>query len=226
MVQEQRPVSTPTGDVPFPETLLISSKDLRRQLRERRRSLGSRAQRRNSASAARRLGCLPIFLRSRCVATYWASDGEIDPAPLGELRRSRRKHWFLPVLRPHPQRKLWFVCRTAGDRLVRNRYGIPEPSLRQHRIALPWDLDAILVPLVGFDSACRRLGMGGGFYDRTLGFLRHRTHWRRPTLIGLAHECQRVAELEAQPWDVPLDMVITEKRVYVRRSPGIEAPED
>ena len=114
--------------------------------------------------------------------------------------------------------------RIGGDRLVRNRFGIPEPSLRQHRIALPWALDVILVPLVGFDSACRRLGMGGGFYDRTLGFLRHRTHWRRPTLIGLAHECQRVAELEAQPWDVPLDMVVTEKRVYVRRPPGIEAP--
>lgn len=157
-----------------------------------------------------------LFFRSRRIATYWASDGELDPAPLVALAQSFRKRWFFPVLRPHPQRKLWFVCRAEGEPLFRNRFGIPEPSLRQHRIVLPWALDLILVPLVGFDGACRRLGMGGGYYDRTLGYLRHRTVWRRPTLIGLAHECQRVVELPVRPWDVPLDMVVTEKQIYVR----------
>ena len=58
--------------------------------------------------------------------------------------------------------------------------------------------------------------MGGGFYDRTLAYLRQRTHWLRPRLIGLAHECQRVERIAPQPWDIPLDGVATELGVYWR----------
>jgi 5-formyltetrahydrofolate cyclo-ligase len=99
-----------------------------------------------------------------------------------------------------------------------NRFNIPEPTLRNRRLRLAWTLDLLLVPLVGFDAGGNRLGMGGGFYDRTLSYLSHRTYWRRPRLIGIAHECQRVAELRLRPWDVPLDMVVTERQVY-RRGP-------
>jgi 5-formyltetrahydrofolate cyclo-ligase len=70
--------------------------------------------------------------------------------------------------------------------------------------------------LVGFDRACHRLGMGAGFYDRSLAFLQQRRHWRRPRLIGLAHECQRVEALAPKPWDIPLDAVITEAAIYRR----------
>jgi 5-formyltetrahydrofolate cyclo-ligase len=122
------------------------------------------------------------------------------------------------VLRAHPRQKLWFIEHREGERLTRNRFGIPEPALRHRRIALPWALDLILVPLVGFDVQCRRLGMGGGFYDRTLAYLRQRRYWRRPRLVGLAHECQRVERLDSRPWDVPLDMVVTEERIYDPKS--------
>jgi 5-formyltetrahydrofolate cyclo-ligase len=77
------------------------------------------------------------------------------------------------------------------------------------------------MPLVGFDANCNRLGMGGGFYDRTLAYLRLRRCWRRPLLIGIAHECQRVERLETNTWDVPLDLVVTEERIY-RRATGEE----
>jgi 5-formyltetrahydrofolate cyclo-ligase len=83
-------------------------------------------------------------------------------------------------------------------------------------MASPIRLDLLLVPLVGFDADCNRLGMGGGFYDRTLAYLTRRTHWRRPRLVGIAHECQRVERLETGPWDVPLDAVATERRLYWR----------
>ncbi len=162
-------------------------------------------------------------MRSRRFAAYWAADGELDPAPLLALAERRHQRCFLPVLRSHPQRKLWFVRYAPGYRLRRNRFGIPEPSLRQRRIALPWALDTLLMPLVGFDDQCRRLGMGGGFYDRTLAYLRQRRHWRRPLLVGLAYECQRVAELAAAPWDVPLDWVVTEQRLYRRPRAPAEA---
>lgn len=174
---------------------------------------------------AQRLAHHPLFLRSRRFGAYWAADGELDPAPLLAFAQRRHQQVFLPVLRPHPHRKLWFVRYAPGERLQHNRFGIPEPNLRQRRFALPWALDTLLVPLVGFDDACRRIGMGGGFYDRTLAYLRHRGHWRRPTLVGLAYECQRVAELPAAPWDIPLDWVVTEQRLYRRPPRPAGAPE-
>jgi 5-formyltetrahydrofolate cyclo-ligase len=78
----------------------------------------------------------------------------------------------------------------------------------------------LLLPLVGFDETGNRLGMGGGYYDRTLSYLRQRKHWRRPRLVGIAHECQKVDALAPSPWDVPLDMIVTEERVYVTEGIG------
>jgi 5-formyltetrahydrofolate cyclo-ligase len=151
------------------------------------------------------------------LAGYWAADGELDARPLLEVAIKRGRHAFLPVLRVGKRNQLWFIRYRPGEPMRLNRFGIPEPRRRQRRFALPWTLDLILVPLVGFDDACNRLGMGGGFYDRTLAFLGHRQHWRRPRLIGIAHECQRVDRLAPRPWDLPLDAVATERRLYPGR---------
>ena len=77
------------------------------------------------------------------------------------------------------------------------------------------ELDLILAPLVGFDTHGNRLGMGGGYYDRTFAYLKHRLHWQKPRLIGLAYELQRVADLANHAWDVPLQSVVTEQHIYV-----------
>jgi 5-formyltetrahydrofolate cyclo-ligase len=196
---------------------MSSARSLRRQLRAKRRMLTAAEQRRHTRTLAKILGKHRFYLRARRIGAYWAADGELDPFPLLRLAHARHKRCFLPVLRPHPRRKLWFLEYSPGDPLVKNRFGIPEPRLRNRRIRLPWVLDLLLVPLVGFDSNCNRMGMGGGFYDRTLSYLRRRRHWRRPLLVGIAHECQRVDALEANPWDIPLDLVATEERVYASR---------
>lgn len=187
-------------------------------MRAARRGLRPREQRQHSLKLARVLGSHRGLLRARNIGAYWSGDGELDPLPLLRLTHTRRKHRYLPVLRPHPRRKLWFVKYREGEPLRTNVFGIPEPRLRNRRIFLPWALDLLLVPLVGFDSSCNRLGMGGGFYDSTLAYLRVRKHWRRPLLVGVAHECQRVERLEPNPWDIPLDAVATEERIYVRRA--------
>jgi 5-formyltetrahydrofolate cyclo-ligase len=154
------------------------------------------------------------------VGAYWSADGEIDPLPLLRLAHARHKRCFLPVLRPHPHRKLWFLEYSPGDPLRKNRFGIHEPRLRNRRIRLPWALDLLLVPLVGFDAGCNRLGMGGGYYDSTLAYLRLRQRWHRPLLVGIAHECQRVDRIDARPWDIPLEAVVTEQWVYRRKGPA------
>jgi len=204
--------------------MTMAKRNLRRELRLARRSLPVADQRRHAQRLVDWLGKHPLFLRARRIGAYFALDGEIDPAPLLQLAQTYHKQCHLPVLRPHPRRKLWFVSVQPGDPLVPNRYGIPEPSLRNGQIRLAWALDVLFLPLVGFDAQGNRLGMGGGYYDQTLAYLSQRQHWRRPLLVGLAHECQRVERLAAQPWDVRLDMVVTEAGIFPAETSGPACP--
>ncbi len=179
---------------------------LRRIMRARRRALRPAQQRAAAKRLARRVCKHSDFRRARTLALYIAADGEIDPRLIANRAAKLGKRIYLPQLHPHEKNRLLFVRWRPGEFLHRNRYGIPEPSrCRAH--AKPWQLDLVLVPLVAFDPAGHRLGMGGGYYDRT--FARVRTaHWpRRPRLCGLAHRLQAVARLSPAPWDVPLTRV-------------------
>lgn len=190
---------------PFPP---VDRKQLRRELRARRRALSPAQQKSAARALARNLARLPSLGRPRRVALYWPMDGEIDPRYLHQ--RSNRHEFFLPVLRAFPAFTLGFARWQAGMPLHRNRFGIPEPAgrplLPAHR------LDVILLPLTGFDASGNRLGMGGGFYDRTLAFLR-RAGGRRPLLVGIAHACQQLDRLPAAAWDVPVQFVVTDRAV-------------
>lgn len=97
--------------------------------------------------------------------------------------------------------------------MTHNRYGILEPQLNCSHVSPVAQLDMILMPLVAFDSKGNRLGMGGGFYDRTLAHL-PKNKAQRPTLIGIAHQCQFVDALPVASWDIPLDYIITDERIY------------
>lgn len=191
--------------------------ELRIMLRERRRAL-SRAQRRQSAAElARRVSALRAFRCARHIAFYLPHDGEMELAAL--LARALRygKRCYLPVL--CRRNRLAFAPYRTGDRLSPNRFGIPEPALpRNGWPRNGWTqaamLDLILMPLVAFDARGNRLGMGAGFYDRTLGFLKQRRHWRRPRLMGVAYDFQCVPDITPAPWDVALDSIVTEKNTY------------
>ncbi|WP_245731865.1 5-formyltetrahydrofolate cyclo-ligase [Thiocapsa roseopersicina] len=185
--------------------------------------MSSRSQRNHSRLVARLLRREIRFRRARRIAAYWPADGELDPRPLLEDAFTDGKAVYFPVLGKRiggrSRVKLRFVRWIAGETMRPNHFGIPEPTRRGRHIRPARHLDLILVPLVGFDSACNRIGMGGGYYDRTLAFLKARRYWRRPRLIGLAHECQRIERIEPRPWDIPLDAVVTERRIYVGSPP-------
>lgn len=154
-----------------------------------------------------------FFRTAKRLAFYQAIDGEIDPFLLLAEALSRGQACFLPVLHPFRHGRLLFVRYREGDPLQPNRWGIAQPRLLAHRLVSPRWLDVVLVPLVGFDADGNRLGMGKGFYDRTFSF-RARSGRRRPLLIGLAHECQRVEALERQAWDVRMDAIVSDKHWY------------
>jgi 5-formyltetrahydrofolate cyclo-ligase len=192
----------------------MNTKQLRKTMRARRRQLSSRTQITHSRFMARQANkCKPLQVGKR-IAFYFAADGEMDPAPLIERAIKAGKECYLPVLRQRPANALWFTRYDTSIALKANRFGIPEPAMQHRRTIPPWGLDLILLPLVAFDLAGNRLGMGGGYYDRTLSFRPKRTHWKGPKLIGLAHELQRIESVPSSPWDIPLDGVITEQHFY------------
>jgi 5-formyltetrahydrofolate cyclo-ligase len=156
----------------------------------------------------------PLFLNSRRIALYLEEDGEIATDLILNRASKLKKQCYLPVLRPSPQQGLWFAEYRPGDCLLRNRFGIEEPCIRSRRQTPPWGLDLILLPLVAFDLQGNRLGMGGGYYDRTLAYLTSRKLWRKPKLIGIAHDLQKATKLERKAWDIPLDGIVTEREFY------------
>ena len=127
--------------------------------------------------------------------------------PLLARAQRRRKAIYLPVLRPG--NRLGFRQWRRGEILKPNRYGIPEPQ--RGRLRPAWSLGMIILPLVGFDRRGGRLGMGGGFYDRTLARATTSLALRRPLMLGLAHSCQEVAKIPRDPWDHAVDAVLTER---------------
>lgn len=196
----------------------LSRTQLRRQLRQLRRQLSPLEQRRASRALHQRIAHNPVFRRARHIALYLAADGEIDPRTLLQAAQQRSKQVYLPVLRRWPRNRMDFQQVRPGETLVRNRYGIAEPAQCRARQRPAWTLDLLLLPLVGFDAHGGRLGMGGGFYDRSLAYLARRKNWHKPTMLGLAHECQRVDKLPLAEWDVRLTAVVTPRRWY-RKGP-------
>ncbi len=147
---------------------------------------------------------------ARHVALFLSVDGELNTRPLIAKLWQQKKQVYLPVLHPFAPGHLLFLRYTPETTLTPNKLRIPEPPLDIRQLITLDRLDVMLVPLVAFDDSGQRLGMGGGFYDRTL------QNWRQHGFlpVGVAHDCQRVERLPAEEWDVPLPAVLTPSRLW------------
>jgi 5-formyltetrahydrofolate cyclo-ligase len=147
------------------------------------------------------------------VAGYWAMGGEV-PLHLLQMRLRPEQVWCLPCL--EGDGSLRFAPWRPGDALVSNRFGIPEPDLAPASRLDPREMATVLVPLVAYSAAGARLGMGGGYYDRSFAFrLREPAP---PRLVGVGYGFQRRDELVPEAWDVPLDAVATEAGLLACRA--------
>jgi 5-formyltetrahydrofolate cyclo-ligase len=187
----------------------------RRRLRELRLAL--RPAERAAAERAIRatLVRLGVFRRGAHVALYLPIRGEVDVRPCLEVALRHGSHLYVPRIVSRRRRQMLFSPWTEGGARRTNAFGILEPgSAAGARPVI--GLDTVVLPLVGFDSSGNRLGMGAGFYDRALRRRLDRSAtWRRPQLIGVAYACQQLPVIPASPWDVPLDLVVTERGVIV-----------
>lgn len=194
-------------------------KSLRATLREealRRSEKLSEAERsEKAAQAAAILAQSPIFKASTHIACYLALRSEMETFPIIEAIWAQKKECYLPIVHPKKRGLLYFGAYRKSTPLVKSRLGIKEPSFDEDSLVLcePEELDLVVMPLLAFDSKGHRIGKGGGYYDRTFEFMNESPRPEKPFLCGLAFSSQELPEIEAEPWDVPLDAIVTEKEM-------------
>ena len=197
-------------------------RELRQRLAEQRRALPP-TERITAAQGLRRsLEQLPEYFTDRRVAGYWASHGELPLNLVIPPLAVRGQQFLLPVT--GPGRQLRFAPWTPGDAVEANRYGIPEPA-QPGELLEPFQLDLVLVPLLGFDRRGNRLGHGGGYYDRSFAFLNEQVRPTEPLLVGIAYAFQELPEVDEQDWDVPLDFIATERELIDCSRTGPDHPD-
>ena len=202
------------------EDRAASREQLRQQFRSRRRVLTAATRIHGAERVAQHLLALPFAPTSGRVAGYWAMEGEIA-LHAWQIQLPSGCVYCLPVL--HADRCLRFAPWRPGQPLVSNRFGIPEPDVDHDSLIDARDMALVVVPLVAFDDHGRRLGMGGGWYDRSFAFRQHQP--APPWLVGAAFADQQTGMIEAEDWDVALDAVCTDVRSFDCRNPGL-APTD
>jgi 5-formyltetrahydrofolate cyclo-ligase len=154
------------------------------------------------------------------VAGYWAMDGEIA-LHAWQLRLPSALTYCLPVL--GRDKRLRFAPWRPGEPLASNRFGIPEPDVTASALLEPGTMALVVAPLVGFDASGQRLGMGGGWYDRSFAF--RKTHAPPPWLVGAAFATQQCEDgITRQPWDVALDAVCTDRDTLIVGSNPTDHP--
>lgn len=193
---------------------MIDLKELRHSVRHRRRQLAPAQRDAAQDAVMRHLTALNIYQTARRIAGYWSNDGELDISNILTRARADGKTTYLPVMTELGQ-PLLFAPYTPASLMRPNRYKIPEPVVPAAHVIQPQQLDLVLTPLVAFDADGQRLGMGGGFYDRSFAFRKQNDQLLQPYLVGVAFELQHVSQsLPRRDWDVRLDAAVTEADVY------------
>ena len=193
----------------------MDTKSLRQQIRNQRRALSDAEREHAAFLLCERIAASRMFQQSKHIAFYLTNDGEIDLSLLIKHAWQQKKKVYLPVLAEPNTNRLWFIPYTQNTKLRNNRFAIPEPiHSNKTRLRKTLSLDLILMPLVAFDEQGNRVGMGGGFYDRTLSFLNHRKYWHKPNLLGVAYEFQKQNQLKTNSWDIPLQAIATDTYLY------------
>ncbi|MFT3790283.1 MAG: 5-formyltetrahydrofolate cyclo-ligase [Rudaea sp.] len=184
---------------------------LRTQMRTRRAGLSAAERVAAANGVAISLDALPEFHVDQRIAGYWAVGGEMPLHAAVARLNARGQQYCLPIV--GKDRRLRFALLKPGANLKPNRYGIPEPECAAADLLAPDDIDLVLLPLTAFDRSGRRIGMGGGWYDRSFAFLRDVPRPAQPLLVGIGYAFQEVATLPARDWDVALDFIATENEL-------------
>lgn len=189
-----------------------SRQQIRQHIRTLRRGLNTQQQDNAAQGLLSQCQQSAWFTHAQHIALYLSNDGEVSTQPIIEWLWQQGKQVYLPVLHPFSRGHLLFLRYCSDTPMVNNRYGISEPRLDVRLVKPASELDLICTPLVAFDNTGQRLGMGGGYYDRTLAPWHQARQLPRP--LGLAHDCQQVSALPHEAWDVPLPTILTPSQTF------------
>ncbi|MEF1303132.1 5-formyltetrahydrofolate cyclo-ligase [Vibrio owensii] len=190
----------------------LSRQEFRKLIREKRNALCNDTQFQAGLDLVQQFSQLAEIKTAQHIAIYLSADGELDTKPLIESLWQQGKSIYLPVIHPFSKGQLLFLHYVNDEQLVYNKYGILEPALDIRALKPVRELDVICTPLVGLDSVGHRLGMGGGYYDRTLSRWFSTGEGAKP--IGIAHDCQHVDRLPVESWDIPLPKIVTPSQIW------------
>jgi 5-formyltetrahydrofolate cyclo-ligase len=183
---------------------------LRKIIRQRRNTLSKAEHKKADLALTVSLSLHHKIQQASRIAIYLTNDGELSTTSFIQWCWQNNKEVYLPVVHPFSSGNLLFLRYDTDTILISNKYGILEPQLDVTTVCPLAELDVICTPLVAFDCTGARLGMGGGFYDRSLA------HWQKTKLypLGLAHDCQLVESIPIEDWDVPLPEIVTPSKSY------------
>jgi len=183
-----------------------SQSDIRTACKNFRAQIPFEEQQLASQKIADKVISSDLFLRAIDIAVYIPMESEVDTWPIIKRAWQMKKRIFAPITRK--TFTLSFRRLDNENELLTSKMGLREPINGQP--IQPDALDLVLTPLVAFDAQKNRIGMGGGYYDRTFAFLKQKPDAVKPVLAGLAFEGQRVEKIPSNPWDIRLLHVFTE----------------
>ena len=186
-------------------------KKIRNIIKEKRSQLSEKELSLTSKAIAERIRSFKFSKELTKIGIYYAVNNEVDVHPLCEILWQENKRVYLPIVE---KKKLLFGEYRNTSNLKNNRFKIPEPIVGLESQISAFELDLIFMPLVAFDPMGNRIGMGGGFYDRTLDNKQLDNDLKKEILVGVAYEFQKQNKIQPNPWDIPLDMIFTESKIY------------
>lgn len=186
----------------------VEKNKLRTKLQQQRKNLSTAQREALSHDICLQVSASSVFQSAQHLAFYTPVKGEASPLPLA---KNSHKDFSLPLLSSDIDHSLFFVKIDDQTEYKNNIYGIPEPLYQAKNIIPTEELDLVIMPLVAMDRAGNRLGMGGGYYDRSFEFKKSLPAESKPILMGFAYDFQLVDNLTAEMWDVPLDYIVTNK---------------
>ncbi len=195
---------------------------LRTQLRDLRKKLSPSFQQKAGYLLKNQLKKHPKVIAAKRIALYLANDGELNPDEFIHWCWLQGKEVYLPVFHPFNKRNLLFIRYDSKSKLIKTSFRLYQPKLDVSKVCPVLEIDIIFTPLVAFDKSCARLGMGGGYYDRTLAtwykhYLVNKTlHNVYP--IGIAHDCQQIDSVPVECWDIPLPEIITPSQHFFKKN--------
>lgn len=186
----------------------MSKKTLRREIMAARDEIAEDERAAGSLAIARRLYSLTHFSRAATLMIFVPFGSEVDTAPVFNEALARGMRVLVPRTIPAERKMVPSRVLDWEEDLRPGAYGIREPVQEALRPVSPLEIDLLLVPGVAFDSSGNRLGYGGGYYDRFFARLRPET-----PLVAPVFDLQVLPSVPVDPWDRPVDMIITEQRL-------------